>query len=32
MIENGENEACMELYIDMVREMQRRYFITSGIK
>lgn len=29
MIENGENEACMELYITMVREMQKQYFIIS---
>ncbi len=27
MIENGENEACKELYIRMVRDMQKEYFI-----
>lgn len=26
MIEQGQNEACMDLYIEMVRDMQAKYF------
>ena len=26
MIERGENEACKDLYISMVRDMQKKYF------
>ncbi|MCI5899125.1 MAG: hypothetical protein MRZ69_02100 [Lachnospiraceae bacterium] len=29
MIESGENEACMKLYTDMVRKMQKQFFITN---
>lgn len=27
MIENGQNEECMELYVSMVRTMQQKYFL-----